>query len=863
MKKLIAILGSLLLIGAAVLTFGAFDNQGKHFQFQFNGRWMPNLPELHVGAENYTVLKNLRPTDTGLETVEGYTKINTTAKEGIINLHHFAKENESHVFAKVLDTGVYYLYENTTAIPAQGDFGGSSLYTVSDGIGSFANGPQGTMFYADDQYNLVTGGNEMRVSAFLVSNSTSCAEAKDFTENISNDVTTMIAEYGGSFVYAFIGSPLKLSGIKLYIADPNVTTSTISVDYANGSSWTGLSITDNTTSGGVSLSQTGTITWTYTDSPTVKYLSGASMYWYRLTLSAGSADIYKATAIAPLQPIRDVWNGVDRTCTAFQAYRTSTYEDYTFQVNEQDSSSGATYAATIGDLTATDFIVVMFDDRVMGFNVSMVAGLTNAASAVISQVQYYNGSSFATVGTLNDGTSDGTSSFNKSGAVTWTPPSNDLEHSYARFGKSGYAYKITLSGTLTGGTNHDGTSIDYIGGITAPLVMGGYNLVGYYNGRVILIDGNRIDYSQTDTPWVFNGIDSSNKKTLSLYFGDEQPIVATQSIFNRYGSNLIEALSVIKKNSTYILTGVQPYSEYSDPFIIKTISDNIGCAAPKTVKSYVMDIGDGLNMRVSSWLDHTGPVAFNGAVIEKIPGIENFFDPTNSDCVNFSYLQYADSYVDTVHNQVNFLFPTGDSTINNKWVVYDYKLKKWFEKSPNILGPVLWDESGDIVLWEEAGDYVIWGDNQYPQVCTSVTDTNGVGYNYGFVSAGHMMRLDNGATWDGSEIAQQITTGEFSPAIVDDKGFWSMGELKKIKLISESTTEDADVSIGVYGDGTALTKSISVALNSGTSLSRNIAGYQGYNDLYYGYKINFQTVTNTDKWRPLAWGYSAIQKRED
>jgi hypothetical protein len=196
MKKLIAILGSLLLIGAAVFTFGAFDNQGKHFQFQFNGRWMPNLPALHVGAENYTVLKNLRPTDTGLETVEGYTKINTTPKTGIINLHHFTKENESHVIAKVEDSGSYYLYDNTTAIPSQGNFEASPLYTVSGGVGSFVNGPQGTMLYADGEYSLVTGGDEMRCSAFIVSDDENGNGAQDYTENINNDVEGDVAHVG-------------------------------------------------------------------------------------------------------------------------------------------------------------------------------------------------------------------------------------------------------------------------------------------------------------------------------------------------------------------------------------------------------------------------------------------------------------------------------------------------------------------------------------------------------------------------------------------------------------------------------------------------------------------------------------------
>lgn len=1001
MKRLLLFISLFLYSISWAQEFQGFQEPAKlkSFQYQMNGKWLPSIPDLHVGPENYTILKNLRPTSTGYETIEGWTKINTTPTNTPVNLHHFTKEGESHVVAKINSSGTYYLYENTTAIPSQGDFDGTALYTVNSGLGSFANGPQGTMFYVDDDYSLIWGGDELSPGAFFTGDDTDTL--RDFTKNIDNDLTSEIAivgtggidtdtklllhadgsdgsttftdsagghspsnngnvqidtaykkwgtasalfdgtgDYvsvadhadwdiiaetnftidlwakhvdpssahqtymdhyednsnywvfnhlsserldfgvlsGGSWIvalsggsgtgaidnnwhhmavikvgneyglyvdgvqtaytsdsdsdtftgllrlgtsasssdmdgwmdevriqhsnyfnaspnvgltdtiniptqayfangdYFYVASPLKLDGIKLYVQSANSETSTLSGAAWNGQDWSSLTLTDNTASGGISLAQTGTVTWTYDEGHDVLYMGGIAMYVYRFQVSAGSAEVYKCTVSGPLQPIRDHWNGSPRVATSFQASRSSVYEDYTFAVESQDSTSGAAYAATIGGLTSSDHLIVMSDDRLMGLSVAMVTNLLNSANAQIDAIYYWDGDSFVSVGYFNDNTldSEGDSSFAQSGTITWSTPIADNEHAIELFGKIGYVYKITVDGTLTDGTEHNGTSVDYASGITAPLEVNGYNLVGYYNGRTMLIDGNRVDYSQTDTPWVYNGVDASDNRLNSLYFGDENEIVAATSIFNRYGSNLIEAWIVLKKNATYVLTGSQPDLNYPEPFVIKNVSNTIGCAAPMTVVSAETDIGNNVRMNVVCWLDFAGPIIYDGTVPVRLPGLEKYFDPTDSECVNYSYIDQSVFYIDTVNNQLNMLFPTGSSTTNNKWIVYDFEDKKLFEKVPY----------NDAYLYNATG----------------VIDTDGARYNYGFLSTGYMMRLDNGADWDGNAIEQQIRTGIFSPEQVDDLGFWSQSEIRAIKLLSEAIDEDQDVTVSLYSE---------------------------------------------------------------
>ena len=51
------------------------NNEWKDLQFKFEGRWMPDIDPILIGPENYARLENLRYKDTGLEGVNGYSKI--------------------------------------------------------------------------------------------------------------------------------------------------------------------------------------------------------------------------------------------------------------------------------------------------------------------------------------------------------------------------------------------------------------------------------------------------------------------------------------------------------------------------------------------------------------------------------------------------------------------------------------------------------------------------------------------------------------------------------------------------------------------------------------------------------------------
>lgn len=126
---------------------------------------------------NFQDLQNLRYTDTGLRSVGGMTKVNTTAltdpkiRAGI----HFEKvlPAESHLLVQAYNSGetASKVYENTTAIGSAGDFNGTELHTDSTntdvGTGKFSLAPGGTVAYCNGAESMLWGGNEYRVGGFL------------------------------------------------------------------------------------------------------------------------------------------------------------------------------------------------------------------------------------------------------------------------------------------------------------------------------------------------------------------------------------------------------------------------------------------------------------------------------------------------------------------------------------------------------------------------------------------------------------------------------------------------------------------------------------------------------------------------
>lgn len=948
MKRILITLGVFAILVGAYFSFG-FDSSAKLFTHTFQGKWLPNINPFHVGAENYTTLKNLRYTDTGKETIEGYSKITTSALGSgsyeMLSGFQFLSDDESHVLTKVSNSGVYEIYKNVSSPPSQGNYQPTAFsdykydsFNLDSSIGTFTYGPAGTGLYGDSNgayiFSAVSSSlGESSVDPAIVFLST------DTTLPITNifDKTEESIDTTQSFTFAstdelYIASPYKVRHFRFTLSSANVSTSTTALTYWNGSSWASTSENDGTASGGISFAQSGKINISDGSlSVSAIYINGTVMYLYRFTLSAGTCGISHISLGIPIQPVKDFWNGSGRTCISFQVYRDSTYIDYTHHVAQQ-STEDAPFAAILGGLDTSDYVYMMFEDKIMGFDINMLGFMySNGYSyGSIDDIEFWDGDSFVSVtGIIDETDSDGLGgSLQRDGAVSWAVTSSYLPQKIKRFGVYGYLYRVSFNNPLletknftisssisfsgsvvtaattigsdftnggvkpgdllyiSGSTSndgmqtiesladntitvygtfatestgavitlnayryeeHEGVSIDTVAGITSPLTMAGHNSVGFYSGRAMLIDGNRVDYSLPDAPWIYNGVNTSNGGETSLFFGDTKSITSTHSLFNRYGSNILESWVVTKDNETYMLTGSQPYYDYNEPFVKRTISTNIGCPAPMTMKSVEIgfEVAQEARRNALMWLDTTGPVLFDGAVLSPVSGIENYFDQSKSECVKYSLIGKATAYYDPIHYEYNICFASGASaTKNNTWLVYDLKKRAWYQK-----------------------DISATDDGYAPIYTISVSDSNGGKYNYGHLSDGFLVRLDNGQVWSGSvhevAIVQEIKTGEFSPPLVDKNGFWTQSELKSLKIISEATTEDRDITTTIYANGSASAKTQTIAINSGSNLSRNTMDVNALGIQAFTFQADFAATTSSEKWEPLAWGYKAATIRED
>ncbi|MBU1003024.1 MAG: hypothetical protein KKE73_10935 [Proteobacteria bacterium] len=759
------------------------DVQDKAKQHLFGGAWEPSKPPSLIGPDNYCELRNVRYGDPSLKGVLGYTRINEDVLPDeftmIRNGFQLRTANgDEYIFVQAWNAGLTAskVFVMQAAAPVPAEFTAVAVHTdaAGAGVGRFSEVAGGQMVYSNGVETLIWAGDKFRCAAVFVVKDSSLTSPKDRTEAANNTLVgskDLIALNAATYPIMLVFSTRPLQGIGLSVETANSTASTLSAKYWSGTAWTDASgLSDGTTSAGVALAQDGDVSWTSTvGTAKPKHFEGLYFYAYMITLSAGSASISHVTTDMPMQPLVDVWDGVYRTCTQFQASRSSKYEDYTLEVNEE-SSVYYPICALIGGLTSSDHLILQFPERMSGFRVKMNADNRNATASVMT-VKYWDGDSFEAVTGLSDGTAVGGATLGQTGVVSWNPPDEGSEHAQHLFGSTGYCYKLTFSGTLTADTENDGTSVDLVNGIPAQLSVPAYTFAADYKGALMLFDRpdsterNRLDYSMPNAPDVFNGDLSSMLGEQTMYVGGAAELRGAVSIFNRFGSNIYDTLLALKDSETHLLNGESP-----ENYQLYTISKTVGCPAPLTLVAAEagFELTEGVTRNVAMWLSFSGPYMFDGAVLYPLKGLEIYFDPSETDkCVNFGAIANARGWYDALYKEYNLLLPTAQSTECDLWVVYDLVRKKWLRKDPVATGALML------------------------QCGFTVLDNHGRRHCYGGVDTGRLLRLDYGTSFDGAYIWQICETGDFWP----DNNVYMETLLRHMKIIARKISEEHTLSV--------------------------------------------------------------------
>ena len=835
-------------------TFKYNDPQSK--ELAFNGKLKTNVDGIDIGANDFQILQNLRYTDTNVRGILGHTKINTSPlpDTAIRNGIQFRKGQpvESHV---VVDANGK-CYDNTTAIPNQGGFG-SALYTDPSGAttGRYAIAPTGMLARCTGKEALLWGGTEYRCGGFI--DYPAAGTVYNYIDQISNTLTDAAnlatlatANLAGVFTATFyVGSNMPIDGVKFYVTVGSGVASSMSAKYWNGTAWVAVGSPSDGTSG---FQNTGNNWFTFTSTASTakqSVLEKEFAYWYQFTVIANAdynavIKISHVTVSVPMQKIQDFWDGQLMHCASFilningtanlNRDETAKVLDSYMGIYGQDIQTYARIGST--DMNSNGYLIFGFQDRARGISFSLSSEHKNTQTCAMNYLAYWNGSGWIDItSTAIDGTSDGTSTMNHSGWITW----QGVEPNYER-SQTSLPGHLTLDSLVTNtevtvskdyplyyykmGFDFDmsgDTCVYYAGGIRAQTQINGYTFADQYAGRLMLCDNtdgkrNTARYSSYQSCNVFNGMDSDE-----VEFGGDEPLVASASIYNRYGSTETNTWVVCKKNETWILSGDDPTK-----WVKFRLSGKIGCIAPLSMKAVNLSSKDVSQQQVSTnaviWVSATGVRLFiDGSILAIDEDISDLFDPSYPTYLGVNTISSITAFYDDLQSEYHMVIP------GVMELVWDALRKKWF--TINRGGSPLY-----------GGFYC--------------NDSVGYQYSYGYGNNGYVYRLENGTTFDGEGIAHILRTGDMA---LPDGSIMEWSQIDWFLLVAKAKAITAQqISMEYFNDTGA-------SAYGPTTISPSRAGYRIMNTVvhnrdiqttFHGFQFSITTTDEQTGFEPLFLG---------
>lgn len=598
------------------------------------------------------------------------------------------------------------------------------------GVTPYIGGVAGTLVSADGDYTqtitaLSTGNLKFVPSSDVTILSIDNVSVKCFTGTKEIDITEQLTSesYNDKYcavltaktdgkIYLDVGSPLKLRKVNIYIKNPNTVSSTVSIYRFTLSGWTSASSVIDETYG---FSQSGTISFSFSDdseqtselSDTPAYLYNRHLYWYRIKLSPNSGtlptniSLYYISGGTVIQTIPNLWDGTVYTPSAFWKYDGTTYTDHTLQVSKIDttmvwfsSSNFEPSPETTVSLDGVTEIYIGSITRCTGFRFTFATEFSSKkwvnVKPNIMTVYYWNGTNWASVSNLIDGTSNGTCSFAHEGTVYFTSPSEEQEkRTTINTDIPLYYYKISFSAALGYSSNH--VFLDYVEVIPAIQNISVYKACSIWNNRLVLANNtttsnksNELIISAPSSPYIWSG-----GQSITLNVGDTQDITRVVTLFSRYGADITEALIVFKENSIYYISG-----STADDIKTFTVSNSIGTSSPYIVA--VCDLGiritEGVNRSVVIFANKSGVYLFdNSSIISISDDISDKFQSSS-----FEYAcRYASGIYDPINSRYHFLYCTEWPPYTYHEYIFDLIHKKWSSANRGeyslVYGGILYD----------------------------------------------------------------------------------------------------------------------------------------------------------------------------
>ena len=420
---------------------------------------------------------------------------------------------------------------------------------------------------------------------------------------------------------------------------------------------------------GKTLAQTGSMAWTAPTDEIPHYMYNECGFWYRMSLSYGVLDSeVEVSAIqynTAWKSLQNVWDGIPTLPVEVSVY-------------DQSATAYRTYGATqvTADLaTASDIFYFNCSDPIAGFYIDVADTPNVTAATTINAVNYFNGTAFAAVSNLYDGT-DGLS---KSGWVTFSRQADVQPRQFNDSRYYSYWYYFTVDQTLSADVVFSIEVMPYF-------QINEFGSAGLCNcawkDRMLYVFTrfpNDICVSAKHRPMVLNGYDY----TILDRPGDGRAnkVVCMKKIYN-------ELLVWQEERGVEggCLTLYQGYSpETFGKLVLSTRYGTFSAKSAVVVDGIRMNINklEDPPVSVAFFLSHSGVFMCDGKTVECISdqaesNIQNYFDPKSSACIRIGYENMMWLSHDPSEKCIRIGLVSGASaTVANIFPVYDIEDKAW------------------------------------------------------------------------------------------------------------------------------------------------------------------------------------------